>query len=72
MGLGTLQGFVSQLDDPCTVDDQPWFFTIYDCDGRVSSIASPLWSYPRGLRTPRREIATRPLHSIDRGAQWPP
>lgn len=35
MGLAKLNVFVSGMDDPCSVSNQTWYVTIYDCDGNV-------------------------------------
>lgn len=33
--LSEVQFFVSQMDQPCKVDDRDWYITIFNCDGTV-------------------------------------
>lgn len=35
MGMATLNVWISDLDEPCTISDRTWYVTIYECGGNV-------------------------------------
>lgn len=37
--LSEVQFFVSQMDQPCKVDDRDWYITIFNCDGSLLKYA---------------------------------
>ncbi|MES0340676.1 MAG: hypothetical protein ABUK08_00010 [Candidatus Humimicrobiaceae bacterium] len=37
--LSEVQFFVSQMDDPCKVDNRNWYITIFNCDGTLLEYA---------------------------------
>lgn len=37
--LSEVQFFISQMDDPCKVDNRDWYITIFNCDGTVLKYA---------------------------------
>jgi hypothetical protein len=37
--LSEIQFFVSQMDDPCKVDNRDWYITIFNCDGTLLEYA---------------------------------
>lgn len=38
--LSEVQFFVSQMDDPCKVDNRDWYITIFNCDGTLLEYAN--------------------------------
>lgn len=38
--LSEIQFFVSQMDDPCKVDNRDWYITIFNCDGTLLEYAN--------------------------------
>jgi len=35
MGMATLNVWITDIDEPCSISDRTWYVTIYECNGKV-------------------------------------